>query len=347
MNDQRSLISHELEQALPNLMASVGEGTKYKVYPLSGGANNRVFRVEVNGSSALLKSYFYHPSDPRDRLGAEFAFSKFAWENGVRSLPRPLACDHQHRLGLYEFVQGRRLMPGEITKGIVAQAIAFFRELNRFRNLPGAQNLPLASEACFTISDHIRCVEGRFQRLRSVEESEKINREAYAFIRNELADAWRKVTSYVRERAQELGLALESEIALQDRRLSPSDFGFHNALLTGDNQLRFIDFEYAGWDDPAKIVCDFFCQPAVPVPLEYFNHFVEILTADLLEPEMHRQRIALLLPVYQIKWCCILLNDFLPVDSKRRRFARDAMEPEQQKAEQLRKTRRALDMLVI
>ena len=25
----------------------------------------------------------------------------------------------------------------------------------------------------------------------------------------------------------------------------------------------FIDFEYAGWDDPSKLICDFFCQPAV------------------------------------------------------------------------------------
>ena len=51
-----------------------------------------------------------------------------------------------------------------------------------------------------------------------------------------------------------------------DRVVSPSDFGFHNALRTEDGRLAFLDFEYAGWDDPAKLVCDFELQPAVPAP---------------------------------------------------------------------------------
>jgi len=43
--------------------------------------------------------------------------------------------------------------------------------------------------------------------------------------------------------------------------LSPSDFGFHNALVDPSGALSFLDFEYAGRDDPAKPVSDFFCQP--------------------------------------------------------------------------------------
>ena len=35
-------------------------------------------------------------------------------------------------------------------------------------------------------------------------------------------------------------------------------------LAGRDGRLWFIDFEYAGWDDPAKTVCDFFCQPGLP-----------------------------------------------------------------------------------
>ena len=39
--------------------------------------------------------------------------------------------------------------------------------------------------------------------------------------------------------------------------MSPSDFGLQNTLFT-KNKLFFIDFEYAGLDDPAKCLLDFF-----------------------------------------------------------------------------------------
>ena len=42
--------------------------------------------------------------------------------------------------------------------------------------------------------------------------------------------------------------------------MSPSDFGFHN-VIKKDDFLYFIDFEYAGLDDPVKLICDFYCQP--------------------------------------------------------------------------------------
>ena len=44
--------------------------------------------------------------------------------------------------------------------------------------------------------------------------------------------------------------------------LSPSDFGFHNTLLTNEG-LKFIDFEYFGWDDPVKLTCDFLLHPGM------------------------------------------------------------------------------------
>ena len=48
-----------------------------------------------------------------------------------------------------------------------------------------------------------------------------------------------------------------------------------------------------------------------------------------------------MLPVYRIKWCCILLNDFLDVDSKRRDFANGISED--LKARQLEKAKSYLN----
>ncbi|MEI6503369.1 MAG: hypothetical protein WCP21_20340 [Armatimonadota bacterium] len=134
------------------------------------------------------------------------------------------------------------------------------------------------------------------------------------------------------------------EVTLRDtdRRVSPSDFGFHNALREADGRLRFIDFEYAGWDDPAKVVCDFFCQPAAPVPVEHWDHFAAAVAEDLGDPPAHLARFAALLQVYRLKWCCILLNDFLPSGSARRAFASGAPVTAEQQAAQLGKARELL-----
>jgi hypothetical protein len=337
--------SDELWQAAAHLCTSVGFGGGLRLQPLIGGANNRVFRVHVPGACVLLKEYFQHADDPRDRLATEFAFASFAWDNGVRVLPRPLACDAQRHLGLYEFVQGRQVLPQDITSDMIRQALAFYHDLNQCRWVSGARALPTASEACFSIADHLGCVERRLQRLRGIDQESLLHSMAARFVRDELSAAWRKVVDAVHRQASELGVLLADVIPSADRCLSPSDFGFHNALLADDGLLRFIDFEYAGWDDPGKMVCDFFCQQAVPVPLAYYDTFVAAVVSDLSDPEWYRQRIALLLPVYKIKWCCIMLNDFLPLGSARRRFAHRDVEQKERQAAQLEKTRHFLQSL--
>ena len=120
----------------------------------------------------------------------------------------------------------------------------------------------------------------------------------------------------------------------RQRVVSPSDFGFHNCLVT-DAGLRFIDFEYAGWDDPAKMACDFFYQPEVPVPQPFLPGFIERVEAV----------VRLLLPVYGVKWCCIMLNEFLPMGDTRRAFARADISLESRRADQLRKVEAALARL--
>ncbi|MBI4169132.1 MAG: phosphotransferase [Acidobacteria bacterium] len=339
---EQRLTGEPARVAVLALAAEAGLGGEIRLRPLEGNTNNRVFHVEAGGRAALLKVYFEHPGDPRDRLGAEFSFSRFAWRSGVRCLPQPLACDRLNRLGLYEFVEGRSLRPADVTAATVHASLDFYHAVNGHRERREARAIPDASEACFSIAEHLTCVERRIGRLQEIDRSSPADREAAALVEGELGAAWREVAAAVRRDTAELGVKIGAPLPMAERRLSPSDFGFHNAILATDGRLRFIDFEYAGWDDPAKMVCDFFCQPAIPVPLEHFAGFVESVARDLPEPERHRSRCALLLPVYQIKWCCILLNDFLPVSRERRRFADGVRDPEERKVEQLHKARRAL-----
>jgi hypothetical protein len=330
------------EQAVQALVERAAAGPVQAVLPMAGGANNRVFRIDAGTTSFLLKSYFRHPDDPRDRLGAEFAFAEFAWRHGVRCIPKPLACDAAAGLGLFEFVFGQSMkgsMPGEPA---VEQALDFFRTLNRARQEPDAAKLPRASESCLSLDDHFHMVDRRVERLQLLPMGTATDVAAARFVEKELLPAWCQVLAIARTAAAAHCLSTEAPLPTSERCISPSDFGFHNAILANDGRLRFIDFEYAGWDDPSKVICDFYCQPAAPAPVHTFDHFARAIAAEFPTPAIHMARAGLLLPVYRLKWVCIMLNDFLPVGGSRRDFSGTLLEREGRKTSQLAKARAAL-----
>ena len=137
--------------------------------------------------------------------------------------------------------------------------------------------------------------------------------------------------------------ALLRELTMEDRCLSPSDFGFHNALTTPSGRLRFLDFEYAGWDDPAKLVCDFFWQQDLPAPHagRSWTLIVSVLADQETRPELDK-RIEVLTPVYGIKWCCLVLNEFVAEARRRREFAQSVPVSDDLRAAQLERAKRLL-----
>ncbi len=329
------------------LLVEAGLPREFQITALPGGGNNRVYRIEAGGAICLLKAYFHHPDDTRDRLGAEFSFCRFAWGRGLRCIPQPLARDDRNHLGLYEFIVGRMLTEFEIGAHEVDEAAAFFAGLNRHKSDPAATALAAGSEACFTLAEHLDCVQRRIVRLVALEDASPLGRRVCDWIHEKLAPAWLSTQDHVAREAAAAGIDPDMPIPVADRCLSPSDFGFHNAILEGDQRLRFVDFEYAGWDDPAKTVCDFLCQPRLPVPARHAGRFADAVSAGLSDAATHQRRVALLLPVYRLKWCCIMLNEFLPVSGQRRTFAQDAAGQEERKRIQLEKAERALQRLEI
>jgi hypothetical protein len=181
----------------------------------------------------------------------------------------------------------------------------------------------------------------RVDRLAELVPTSDCDREAIRFVRRDLVPLWELVRELTQAEARDNGLSLDQPLDLLARCVSPSDFGFHNALVSPDGQATFIDFEYAGWDDPAKLVCDFFCQPAVPVSRRHFDAFARAVAVCFPDSATVFTRACLLLPVYRVKWVCILLNEFLPVGGGRRRFS-TGEQLEARKARQLARASAAL-----
>jgi hypothetical protein len=81
-----------------------------------------------------------------------------------------------------------------------------------------------------------------------------------------------------------------------------------------------VDFEYSGWDDPAKSIADFANQPDMLLDAQLGDLFRDHALSLFPDPDSLAVRLALLTPLYQVKWACICLNEFLPAGSARRAF---------------------------
>jgi len=317
------------------LAERAGRGRARALTRLAGGNNNQVYRIETEAGEALvLKHYFSDPRDPRDRLTAEWDFLQHARARGVHALPEPLAFDADACAGLYGFVPGRKLTGAEITPAHIDAAVDFVLAVNAAPREP--QALAPASEACFSLAEHIATVERRVARLRGLDANAPHAKQAQRLATGMVLPAWTTVKARLTDDAGAAGLQIGRALRPDQCCLSPSDFGFHNALADQNGRISFLDFEYAGRDDPAKLVCDFFCQPEIPIPQRYHSRFLMRLAGGLELDEAARARCRMLLDAYRVKWSCILLNDFLPVGATRRAFA-DAGERDSRCLQQIKK----------
>lgn len=326
-----------LNSSIAMLLSKTGRAVvDFHLEPLSASGNNRVFILYANGDKLVLKWYFHDLVDTRNRLWTEYAFLQHAWKIGLRCIPQPLEKDLDAHLALYEYVEGERLESSHITDDFMGQAAHFLATLNGSKSRTAASALPIASEACFNIHGHFALIDARLSSLNNMPLEFDIDRAALNFTKR-LTSYWEEAKARLLVDCKELGLNPSAVLNKDQRILSPSDFGFHNALVRPNGKLCFFDFEYAGWDDPAKTVGDFFSHPGVAVSHEFFESFIAQALGPISKTENMANRVRILEPIFQVKWCCIVLNEFLPATARRRNFANPGVDTHARKVLQLSK----------
>jgi hypothetical protein len=241
------------------------------------------------------------------------------------------------------YVPGERMArPGP---GDVDASCAFLADLHRLSALPAAAALPSASEACFSLQSVAGNIQARLDRLRALGPGLLDASGLGRFLAEELLPAWEAIRAQAADRARRWGIPLDRDLPAEARTLSPSDFGFHNALKA-DGKVFFLDFEYFGWDDPAKLLADFLLHPGMALDPGLRERFARGLLDQIPVPGLG-ERARLAYPLFGIKWCAILLNEFLPGPLHRRRFAAPGpLSPGECQAGQLAKCRAKLRQVV-
>lgn len=314
---------------------------------IGGGRNSKVYRLTCgNSDQYVAKLYFRHSSDDRDRLEADFSGLQFLWKNGVKCIPRPIVADRNCGCAVYEYIEGKEISSPEVTNSDIDYAVQFLARLKGLKNRKGGSYLPLASEACFSVQAIVNNIELRLNRLSALPNSESQYNALREFLTNDFISSFDEVTRWCKSSLNQSRMSFGSDLGYEERTLSPSDFGFHNALRHGDGQIIFLDFEYFGWDDPAKMISDFLLHPAMELR-QYLKHrFASSILTCFKDHRYLDKRLETVYPLFGLKWCLILLNEFVPEHLLRRGFAREAdINKDDLQAEQLAKARRMLDRI--
>ncbi len=337
-------LSTETSSKLKALLGEAGYSPEFSLTEISRRGNNAVFKLATGGTNLLFKLYFRHDSDKRDRLRQEFSFLEFCNQNKISTVPQAVFKSDECGFGVYEFIEGRKLTLEEISTQTIDEALALVTALNAARQSANTYLLTDASDSCFSLQQNIQAVQRRLGFF--TDNHADIDPGAWSFIENELLPAWDALVTETKEFASASGVQLDKILAPEERSISPSDFGFHNAILEPNGRLRFIDFEYAGWDDPAKLTADFFSNAGLAVSDHHLPHFASYMQGLFPHDSELMKRIALLLPIHHIKWCLIMLNEFNPLGKLRRQFLKSQIaNPLDQKNSQLIKARNSLSRL--
>jgi hypothetical protein len=299
-------------QIAVHLSALLGKNVA-SVERIGSGRNSRVFLVRCDGSSRYAAKFY--PGDDRggrDRLAAEYSAFEFLAANGVGEVPNPVAIDRARNCAVYEFVEGEPIPSQDVSESDIDDAVRFLLKLKDLSLIVGESQLSAAAEACFSTQAIIASVQRRLQRLDTPSPGQSQASDLQQFLHDEYMPRLEETVSWCKSRLESLGLPLDGELTRPERTLSPSDFGFHNALRRADSRIVFVDFEYFGWDDPAKMICDFLLHPGMDIQDDLKKRFVKGLVNGFQGQTPLATRVEILYSLFALKWCLILLNEFIP-----------------------------------
>jgi thiamine kinase-like enzyme len=222
-------------------------------------------------------------------------------------------------MGIYEWIDGGKITPDSVTADDVGLAADFLGRLEALSRHPEAGQFNSASEGCFGAQDIIGHIEKKLQKFQSCPDTTVEFKRLKIYLKQDFLPLFKEVLAWGRGHFRDAGF--DQGLGANLRTLSPSDFGFHNALREGGGRIKFLDFEYFGWDDPAKMIVDFTFHPAMNLNFELKQDFYKRILAVFKHDSSLTSRVACYYPLLGLKWCLILLNEFLKDDLKRRQFA--------------------------
>ena len=269
---------------------------------ISNREGRAVIHLHYGGLDYTLKWFNRDRPELKEEFDREDHFYILLKPLQTGKTPVVLMSDDSSQVLLLSRIAGRGVREQEIDRHAVDQAATFLLDINRQPTSSVARTSADAFGACFAINEHLTAISGLVTAVQQYLPS--VNPQTQGFIEDELGPLWQKILGNVLAQFQTAAIDIEQPIGENSRILSPGEFGFHNAIITPERELCFVDFDQSGWDDPARVICRFFTIGPIPPKEAHWDTIIDSLSQV---PEIDPQyaiRARLLLPAYQIAKAC-------------------------------------------
>ncbi|MDC0553474.1 hypothetical protein OAO49_01065 [Candidatus Pseudothioglobus singularis] len=165
----------------------------------------------------------------------------------------------------------------------------------------------LASESCLSVKELLLQIDKRFAKLNDLKNEPDLKK----FLNNDFKPLFDELNSKIIS-DWNFSWNYDNDLPKELQLLSPSDFGFHNAINSKNNGIIYIDFEYFGWDDPVKLTSDFIWHAGMDIESESKAAWLKGMQNIFSDDINFNSRFKLCHPLFGLRWCMILLNEFLP-----------------------------------
>lgn len=268
------------------------------------GRNNKVFLLKKEKQKLIAKKYKKGFTTKYSRFLTEKTFLNFLNKKKIKIIPKIISVDKENEIIFFNFIKGYSIK--RPNKKQLKECLKFLVKINYSTNYKKFK-FQLASDACLSIKDHINTCESRIRKLTSKHKKKKNleHRKIFEFLENKIIPEFEKLkyeTNIKFSKSQIL-----KKIKKEDLILSPSDFGFHN-IISKNRKLYFIDFEYAGWDDPNKLLCDFFLNPDYFISDKNKKYFLSNFIRFFKKKISNLSKFNLILKFHFLKWVCVIIN---------------------------------------
>jgi len=276
-------------------------------------SNSNTYQLYTKKGKYVCK--YYPTSDincDRSRLETEMLAYTLLENNKISNIPKLKSVNRNLNCVLFDYVNGEKIK--NYNEIHIKHAVRFIERLQKI-NFSKNRLKFLAKEAITSINDLFSQITKRVVKLDRIKILDNSTIKHFENIKdyfNEIRDKYHHTVKY------------NKIIPKCKLVLSPSDFGFHNALSYNDDIL-WLDFEYFGFDDPAKLIIDFILHPGMnlndKLALDWYNKTSEIFKDD----KYLNKRIQLYWPFICIRWCLIILLRYDNTDLEYQRAKSEKM----------------------
>ena len=278
------------------------------------GRNNFVYLYKEKNNKFIIKKFKNYFYTKYDRYFTEKIFIEYLKKKRIKNIPNILGSNKKKRIIYFSYIDGKQIIRPK--KDHLNKCLTFLKQIN-YKTTYKNFKFQKASDACLSIKDHINTCESRINKLiikynyKKNNESKKI----YNFLKRQIIPEFKIIKSNIKNSFTKS--QIKKKLNNNKLILSPSDFGFHN-IITQDNQIYFIDFEYAGWDDPRKLLCDFILNPDYSIlkkdKIFFLTNFDQIFKTKISNSDEFR----VILKFHFLKWVCMIINQINLKFSKKR-----------------------------